>query len=195
MRADSDGLRALLDHREISDLLTRASRAIDRLDVDLLKSVFWEHATDNRGVVQGNAQGMAADLVLFVRRAFTATQHILCNCSIELDGDRAAAETYTLSVHRILPSEENLSMLFGPGFAKDFATRHGGPPGELDVGARYLDRLERCGGEWRISARTSIITWHSIRPASDWPSGGALGAVSNFERRDRQDIVYQYLRR
>jgi hypothetical protein len=59
------------------------------------------------------------------------------------------------------------------------------------VGARYLDRLERRDGEWRISFRTEVIDWGRWLPVperwfeqnNEMPKG----------RRDRDDLSYRYL--
>ena len=75
------------------------------------------------------------------------TQHHLTNSTVELDGDRADAETYFVAVHR----------------------RPGPPVSVGQFGGRYLDRLERRDGAWRINERVVVHDW-SVREivAPEW---------------------------
>ncbi len=50
------------------------------------------------------------------------------------------------------------------------------------VGGRYLDRLERRDGEWRISARAMLYDWYQDWGRSiDW-SQGVMGLPFSHER-------------
>src|SRR4029450_9489969 len=55
-------LRELLDKRELTDLVARASRAIDRCDEQLLLSCYHEDAVDDHGVYKGDPTGFVAYL-------------------------------------------------------------------------------------------------------------------------------------
>ena len=62
--------------------------------------------------------------------------HLLDVNNVEIEGDTAHSECYVLFSQRRRDGE-----------GLDFG------------GARYLDRLERRDGEWRIAARKLIIDW------------------------------------
>jgi hypothetical protein len=56
------------------------------------------------------------------------------------------------------------------------------------AGGRYLDRLERRDGEWRIAARRVIVEWCCVVDGA----GALFGPQSGFPaaRWDRADISY-----
>lgn len=142
--------RWIVDRQAIHDLLCRYSRALDRLDIELLRSSFWPDARVDLG--PGLYQGEASQLFEFAMQfqgAMKVTRHELSNMVIESRGtDRAFAETYVYAFH----------VLERDGKAED-----------LVVYGRYLDSFERRHGEWRISARTELIDWAHERPATaDW---------------------------
>jgi len=40
------------------------------------------------------------------------------------------------------------------------------------IGGRYLDRLEKRGGDWRIAQRTMLYDWyHDFGVSVDWSKG------------------------
>jgi hypothetical protein len=84
----------MLAEREIERVLLRYCRGIDRLDEDLIRSVYHDGATDDHGVYQGDGKAFAAFIVPLLRDAYRATMHAIHNCLIEVDGtdDGAGAE-------------------------------------------------------------------------------------------------------
>ncbi|MCL4792482.1 MAG: nuclear transport factor 2 family protein, partial [Gammaproteobacteria bacterium] len=140
----------IMDRQAIHDLLCRYSRALDRLDIDLLRRAFWPDARVDLG--PGLYQGEASQLFEFAMQfqgAMRVTRHELSNMLIEARGDgRAFAETYVYAFHVV---------------------ERDGRVEDLVVHGRYLDSFERRNGEWRISARTELIDWAHERPATaDW---------------------------
>lgn len=163
------GLRRLLDRQEISDVIVRLARATDRCDAELMASCFHPDATDDHG----DFVGTAADFVPWVMRVLehvTLTTHTVCNVLVEFDGDTAAAESRFLA------------------FARSDGAR-----GRTDsVGAgRYLDRLERRAGEWRISHREAVYDWNSTGPAGHDVYEAAEHLLVG--RRGRGDRSYAFL--
>lgn len=139
--------RALADREEIRDVLARYARAIDRLDVDLLKSCYHPDSYDDHGHFKGNGHEFADFIVESLRGRCHATSHVVTNILIELDPsdhDRATGESYATSYLR----------------------RTGDDGREwLDVFAgRYLDVFERRGGEWRFASRVVVHDWSLTTP-------------------------------
>ena len=129
------GIQELLDKQQIKDVLARYCRACDRQDRALLESVYWPEANDHHGTFQGNAAG-AVDFIL-KSLAGLVTQHYLGNILIEMESStRARGETYVIALHQ-------------------FDTRFHGE--EFAVGARYVDKFEKRGEEWRIIDRTVVF--------------------------------------
>jgi hypothetical protein len=162
----SAALDSLLAEREIRTLIFRYCRGIDRLDWELVASVFWPDARLRYDGEQSPAEFIAGAKVGLPMYALT--QHAVSNVLIEVDGDRATGEAYCLARHRTAATSD------AP--ARDFLW-----------GGRYVDAYERRGGEWRISARTVVHEWTKLETVEGvWPNAAAF--IQG--RRDRSDIVY-----
>ena len=73
--------------------------------------------------------------------------HLLGQTIIDLDGDVAFAETYVLC-HQISQASDSEPVL-------------------NIVASRYVDRLERRDGEWKIASRTAVIDFGYQNALSD----------------------------
>jgi uncharacterized protein (DUF1330 family) len=58
-------------------------------------------------------------------------------------------------------------------------------------GGRYVDRLEKRDGVWRIAKRKVLMDWNRSEPSRDMWHEGMYTALSSHGRRDRQDVRYQ----
>jgi ketosteroid isomerase-like protein len=130
-------LQRLLDRAEISDLLLAFARALDTKDWDAYAATFAEDGEfrifDQVRVGRDEiAAGPARDLTRFDR-----TQHFSTNHVIDVDGDRATAQSYMLAVH--VPD----------------ASR---PDEHADIGGTYRCECVRTGDGWRF-ARVEIEVW------------------------------------
>jgi 3-phenylpropionate/cinnamic acid dioxygenase small subunit len=141
----------LIDYHDIRQLMYRYCRAIDRRQFDVVRTCYHPDATDEHGVYRGGLDGfmemIQADLPRYER-----TLHFVGNHFIELDGDAAWSEAYTIAYHRLAPHRDK-------------------PQRDYVVGFRYVDRLERRD-EWRIAARKCIFEWSRLDPV---PVGGEFG--------------------
>ncbi|WP_293903135.1 nuclear transport factor 2 family protein [Phenylobacterium sp.] len=135
---DAAELREVIAKQKIADVLARYSRGIDRCDIETLLAVFWPEATADYGSGPQNAHQWARATVAALR-GMRRTQHALSNMLIEVDGDRARAETYCQAFHELDGDDGGLEMV---------------------VGGRYLDLLERRDGAWRVSHRTYVMDWN-----------------------------------
>jgi hypothetical protein len=154
--SDPKALAALLDKQEITELLTRYLRSVDRGDVETLRSCYLPGATEDHG---GLFEGPAADYVESITRDLThprsRTSHNMTNLLIDLDGDTATAESYCITFARI---------------------KANGAYYHSFVGARMIDRLERRGDgdpkTWGIAHRQLIWDWNHDAPAAEhWMQG------------------------
>lgn len=135
---DLADLRDTIAKQKIAEVLTRYCRGIDRCHLESLLSVFWPDATADYGSGAQNAQDWSR-ITVAALKGMLRTQHSIGNLLIEVEGDRAKAETYCHAFHE-LPGENG--------------------PGEMIVGGRYLDRLERRDGVWRIAQRIYVMDWN-----------------------------------
>ena len=165
---DAERLGWLLDRQDILDCLTRFSRGMDRFDRELLLSAFHPNAV----IAVGDFVGGPADLYDWAstmhEQGQVATQHNLLNNTCEIDGGTAHSETYYLFVGR---NRDETNWM---------------------AGGRYIDRLDRVGGAWRIALRTNVIEWSGMVPTlpipfADVPDIHGNGAPS----RSKADPSYQ----
>jgi hypothetical protein len=91
-------VRELQDRQAIHDCLMTYSRGIDRLDRELLLSVYHEDAVDDHGVFVGTREQFVDWVIPMHAAAQLSHQHCILNYTIELDGDVAHTEAYYLFV-------------------------------------------------------------------------------------------------
>ena len=145
-------VETMLARQDIHDCLMRYARGIDRGDVALLLSCYWDDAHEVHGpayngpavsYVTGAAQRMQANRPVM--------QHFIGNVHIDFDGEGVAwVESYILTFAR---------------FAKD------GADWDTLTGARAHDRFERrgtdSGREWRIARREAVFDWNRDQPSAE----------------------------
>ncbi len=166
-------LEAAADRLDIQDCLTRFSRGMDRFDREIFMSAFWEDAEMAAGPYVGDVAGCYAWAMPMHESGQVLTHHALLNNSVEITGDVAHSETYYQFIARNFPWEE------------------GGGETILLAGGRYIDRLERRNGEWKIALRTNIIEWSCIQPAMPLPFGDVADIAGNgVSSRSKDDPSY-----
>lgn len=150
VKSDTESMRALLDETAIRRLLHRYSRAVDRGDLEALREIYHPDAHDDHApVYAGHVDGFIDFLAeSLAHGTVTCTRHCISTINVEVDGDVAVAESYFDAYHRRAGDE--------------------GCFDELAAG-RYLDRLERRAGTWRIAARR--VVWDHMQriPAQPYP--------------------------
>ncbi len=138
-------VRDLAARRDITDAVQRYMRGQDRLLPDLHRSAFHPDAYVDCGLFAGKASDFV-DFAQGLLGGFKASQHLIGQVRIEIDGDAADGEVYFMAWHRIVED----------GAEKD-----------LLVCGRYVDRYEKRNGEWRIAKRRELIDWARTDPATD----------------------------
>jgi ketosteroid isomerase-like protein len=126
----------LVDREAIRDCVLRYARGLDRHDAEIYASVYHQDAIDHHGEFLGRRDDFVPWGLALLASEWDAHTHHITNTRVDIDGDTAHSECYVLFVQR---------------------RRDGG---NHDVGGgRYIDRLERRDGEWRIVARELVIEW------------------------------------
>lgn len=190
--ADLDAkLRELIDRQEIEQVLKLYCRAIDRCDIELLKSIYHPDGTDDHGSFSGNAHEFAEFIIPALREGILDGMHTVTHCTIDVDGDFATSESYYWAYQIAHGGEEAVIAYFG----EDYAARCKAD-GTIDLkhdyycGGRYIDLFERRNGEWKILRRKITNEWNDIRPSRRITDQGGVAAFNLPGRRDRQDPVY-----
>ena len=125
-------LAELSDRHEIWQVILRYARGIDRHDRALVRSCYHDDAIDDHGAIVGDPDAFI-DWALGYHGAFnTLHHHGVSNHWCELDHDTAHCETYYTFIGANQAAPHTLAM------------------------GRYVDRLEKRGGEWRIADRVCV---------------------------------------
>ncbi|WP_033321570.1 nuclear transport factor 2 family protein [Streptomyces yerevanensis] len=127
-------VRYLKDRIEILDCIARHARGCDRHDTDLVTSAYHPDGTDEHGstINSGPAYaGWANQVHAATSRVHT---HNITTHSCDIDGDTAHCESYVIVI--LLGTDDRTAQF---------------------ISGRYLDRLERRDGHWRIAVRRSTV--------------------------------------
>jgi 3-phenylpropionate/cinnamic acid dioxygenase small subunit len=135
----ASALQALADRAEIVDVGVRYARALDQRDWDLLRSCFVPDATfDYDGIDPFHGIDALIAVCRGALDALDASQHLLGNHAVEVDGDEARSECYLQAQH----------------------IRSGTPGGDAYIVAgTYRDRLRRGPDGWKITDRRLAVSW------------------------------------
>lgn len=144
----------LQDRQAIHDCLMRYSRGVDRLDRDIILSVYHEDAIDDHGVFVGNPKEFADWVIPMHTATHLSHQHCIFNTSVDLDGDVAHVESYYMFV----------------GLNKK------GTPLAM-TGGRYIDRFEKRNGRWAIAARICVRDWAPLKEIPEKLDQSAMTAA------------------
>jgi hypothetical protein len=182
----------LVARRDICAVLTRYSRALDRCDVELMKTVYWPDGVDNHGVFNGNAAEFAEFIIREIQQWFEVTMHGLMNVHMEIDGDVACTETYLFAYHKV--RAEKAHDIFGSRYMAMFEGKGLDPTHHHSYfGGRYLDRLERRKREWRIFQRQVVMDWNDNRPSGEIMDQGMFATLRPLGERGPGDLVFANL--
>jgi len=132
-------LQHLIDESKIRNLLDKYPRALDRQDHDLLGSLFHPGAVDDHGVYNGLASGYVEFMRAQSRPGLNWMHHNGTKI-IEIKADIAECETYTLAFCRMGEDRQ-------PGYDREMLLR-----------IRYLDRVEKRAGVWKIAHRRVVYS-------------------------------------
>ena len=146
----SEALAALIAKDQIRELALLYSRAVDRQDFRLLRTLYTEDATDTHGdSFDGAADAFCSFLETNMPR-MPYTGHHVCNHLISVDGDTGEGEVYALAYHTV-PDEK-------------------GSWAEMLMGVRYLDNYRKDDNRWRFAKRTCVYDMQIFRPAPAPPN-------------------------
>jgi hypothetical protein len=150
MDANAQELKNLLERDRIRDCIVRLARGEDRRDAKLITASYWPDSITDYGVFAGTFAEYLA-WVVPGSPAIPVTQHVLGQSLIELQGETARVETQVVSYHRVNMGTEERDTV---------------------IGGRYLDRIDKRNGEWRIAQRTMLYDWYQDFGVSiDWSKG------------------------
>ena len=182
-------LQDLVDRQEIERVVRLYCRAIDRLDIELLKSVYHPDGTDEHGSFNGNAHEFAEHIIPALREAILDGMHTITQTVIDLDGRYATVESYYLAYQRCPGGRDKTIAFFGERYARsvqaDVDKDH-----DYFCGGRYIDLFEKRDGQWKILRRKITNEFNVVQPCGRITDQGYIAAYNLPGRRDRDDYVY-----
>jgi len=162
-------LEELIAKQQITEVIYRYCRGVDRLDRELVRECYWPDATDEHG----SFTGLRDDYIAWVFDRLLPrnkwSQHFVANILIDVDlaNDYAKSEAYGQSRHQHATSDK---------------IEH-----NLVTGFRYIDDFERRHGEWRIARRICTVEFVRKDAVENWFEAGPSHRRGT---RDRTDPVY-----
>lgn len=162
----SHQLQELLDKQEISEVVLRYCRGVDRRDDELIRSAYHADAHEHHGAYRGRS---ADDFVTYANGRsdlFERVAHYVCNQLIDVQGNVAFSETYAIALHQ--------------------SRTEAGVVTHTVFGGRYIDRMEHRDGRWAISDRVVVCDWSRVDDVKEWERAGLFAQAAN----DRSDPAY-----
>lgn len=160
-----DQVRRLQDREDVIEALRRYPRGLDRHDSEILASAFHPDAHLRYGpdTFSDGPTKFVPWANAFHEETWNGHTHVMEVNSVEIDGDTAHTMSYVFfSLRR---KDEDI----------------------VDLGCgRYIDRLERRDGVWRIAAREMLLEWRGTlvsEPKATDHTGGTWDNTDPFYQR------------
>ena len=163
----TEGSRSAADDvQAITKQIYLYCRAMDRMDVNLGYSIWHADGEADYGeaIFQGTGRGFV-DWVTKTHAGMVRHSHQVSNIIVNLDGDRAASESYVTAALRM----ENADGLV-----------------EITTRGRYLDRWSCREGRWAIDRRVYVHDFDDVRRIE-------ATQIAGTSTRDRSDPSYAIL--
>jgi len=162
-----DKIDYLADRQAIIDCIASHARGHDRHDADIITAAYHDDGFDEHGKAI-NAGPRYAEWINPVHAAGSqAHLHNITTHTVQIDGDAAHAESYVL-----------VALL-----------NHDGVTARL-INGRYIDRLEKRDGTWRIAVRRSTVEVMITADASALANPAFKEQGYSKGTRDKRDLSY-----
>jgi len=163
-------IEQLLSKQEITELLYKYPRALDRLDRDLLLSIAHPEAKVTFGKNVFPNWGAYTDFMMKAHGAMLGNNHRISNILIEVGGDKAVSESTGTAT--LLVKKENGEDVYE----------------ERWMHSRYLDTWSRRNGKWALDNRVTLTDYRRVL---DVPGELVRNRYEVGARSGRDDPSYQ----
>ena len=157
----------LKDRQAILDCIARHARGHDRHDIELLTSAYHEDGIDEHGYAVNSGPKYAQWANAIHAAGAKLHTHNITTHLCEIEGDVAHCESYVLVA--LLNNDERTARL---------------------ISGRYIDRLERRKGEWKIALRRSTVDVLISGDASILKAPLFIQQGYTKGLRDKRDVSY-----
>jgi hypothetical protein len=142
-------LQEMLDHFEIRKTLSEYCHGCDRGDELRMAGVYTQDSWDDHGSIKAPGPEFASVMMRTILSDTKALFHLLGQSLVKVNGNEAGAETYFFAVSKM--------------------TRDDGVLLCNQLGGRFVDKLVRENGAWKIKHRIAVRDWTISLPIeADW---------------------------
>jgi len=146
-------LQEMLDHHQLTRLVHAYCRAVDRGDLELVRSLYHRDAVDSHGGFSGGSVDEFVGRLAAARPHVRSMQHHVTTVNFAVSGHRAEGEIYTIATHTLIATDRDV---------------------DVTVGGRYLDKYERRDGAWGLVERAIVTDWARVDDPSPVEFGHPL---------------------
>jgi hypothetical protein len=148
MSTASPDVQEMLDDYALRKLVHGYCRAVDRGDLDTLRSLYHSDAEDSHGSFSSGSVDDFLRTLAQTRPYIRSMQHHITTTNFAISGDVAEGEIYSIATH-----------VFGANGGETEVT-------EVIVGGRYLDKYEKRNGAWKFTTRCIVTDWAHVHVPS-----------------------------
>ncbi|MEU0497552.1 nuclear transport factor 2 family protein [Mycobacterium sp. NPDC006124] len=134
-------LQEMLDEHQLRRLVDRYCRAVDRGDLELVRSLYHRDAVDSHGSFSGGSVDEFVARLAAARPHLRSMQHHVTTANFAVRGDVAEGEVYSIAIHTLISGDRDV---------------------DVTVGGRYLDKYERRDGSWGFVERSIVTDWARV---------------------------------
>lgn len=131
-------MQDMLDEFALRKLVHGYCRAVDRGDLEYLRSLYHEDAADSHGKSSGGSATEFISQMAAARPYLRSMQHHITTVNFAVRGSEAEGEIYTIATHTLAAGDRDV---------------------DLVVGGRYLDKYEKRDDTWKILERAIVTDW------------------------------------
>jgi hypothetical protein len=135
----------MLDDYALRKLVHAYCRAVDRGDLDTLRSLYHHDADDSHGSFSSGAVETFVRTLAETRPYIRSMQHHITTINFAIRGDVAEGEIYSIATHSLAAGDGETEVL---------------------VGGRYLDKYEKRDGTWKFTTRRIVTDWAHVNDPS-----------------------------
>jgi SnoaL-like protein len=146
-------LQDLLDEHQLTRLVHAYCRAVDRGDLELVRSLYHRDAVDSHGAFSGGSVDEFVKRLAAARPHLRSMQHHVTTVNFAVSGTVAEGEIYTIATHTLISGPRDV---------------------DVTVGGRYLDKYEKRDGAWGFVERAIVTDWARVADPSPVEFGHPL---------------------
>ena len=138
-------VQEMLDEYALRKLVHGYCRAVDRGDLETLRSLYHHDAQDSHGSFSSGSVDTFLRTLAESRPYIRSMQHHITTTNFAINGDTAEGEIYSIATHSFAASDGET---------------------EVVVGGRYLDKYEKRDDTWKLTTRSIITDWAHVNDPS-----------------------------